>query len=79
MTVLHELEKESLDVWVNGIKLETNANFVEDGTEITFVLSPFLNLPECNARIRTISSGNKKEGIIYSLLINDREMAETIG
>lgn len=48
---------------------------MDEGTEITFVL---LDLPQVNVRIRTISSGNKREGIIYTLLVGDREIAETI-
>ena len=30
------LEKDTLDVWLNGLKIETESGFTEDGSEITF-------------------------------------------
>ncbi|RWS11837.1 fas apoptotic inhibitory molecule 1-like protein [Dinothrombium tinctorium] len=68
------LEKDTLDVWVNGEKKETTGEFVEDGTEIHFSLS---DDSEDNVFIKTVSSGNKKEGIIYNLIVNGKEIAES--
>lgn len=66
-------EKDSLDVWVNGSRMDTRAEFVEDGTEIQFDLDE-----RQTAGIRTVSSGNKKEGIIYSLFVDGQQIPESV-
>lgn len=66
-------EKDSLDVWVNGKRMETRADFVEDGTEIQFDLSDNGTV----AGIRTVSSGNKKEGIMYTLFVDGQKIPES--
>ena len=66
------LEKESLDIWVNGLKAETTHEFTDEGTEMQFEING-----EHKASIRTISSGNKKEGIVYALVIDDKEIKES--
>jgi len=66
------LEKDSMDVWVNGNNVETTGEFVEDGTETHFEVD---NRP---AYIKVVSSGNKREGLIHSLIINDTEIPETL-
>ncbi|CAG2115272.1 unnamed protein product [Medioppia subpectinata] len=63
------LEKETLDIWVNGVKAETNHEFADEGTEMHFLIES-----QHKACIKTISSGNKKEGIVYSLIVNDKEI-----
>ena len=71
--IIDELsEKESLDIWVNGSKAETTHEFADEGTEMQFTISG-----EHNACIRTVSSGNKKEGIVYSLIIDGKEIKES--
>ena len=30
------LEKDSLDVWINGAKIETESGFTDEGSEMTF-------------------------------------------
>ena len=54
--------------------METRADFVEDGTEIQFDLS---GEKETVAGIRTVSSGNKKEGIIYTLFVDGQKIPES--
>lgn len=71
-TTLFISEKETLDIWVNGLKAETNHEFAEEGTEMHFLIN------KQNACIKTISSGNKKEGIVYSLLVNGIEVPESL-
>lgn len=44
--------------------------FVEDGTETHFSLGPF------PAFIKTVSSGNRREGLIHSLIVNERVIPE---
>lgn len=68
-----DTEKDSLDIWVNGKKIESNNEFDEDGTAISFGLND-----SEDACIKTISSGNKKEGIIYSLIVNGSEVPESL-
>ncbi|GFR19834.1 fas apoptotic inhibitory molecule 1 [Trichonephila clavata] len=65
------LEKDTLDVWVNGEKMETAGEFVEEGTETHFALGPY------NAYIKAVSSGNKREGIIHSLIVGDAIIPES--
>ncbi|UYV79504.1 FAIM, partial [Cordylochernes scorpioides] len=80
-------EKDTLDIWVNGQKVEAawvseveerfcgrirqsvysvvvQGEFVEDGTETHFSV---LGVP---AFIRAVSSGTKRQGIVYSLVVN---------
>ena len=66
------LEKETLDIWVNGMKAETTHEFTDEGTEMQFTING-----EHMACIRTISSGNKKEGIVYSLFVGGKEITES--
>lgn len=65
------LEKDTLDVWVNGEKVETAGEFVDDGTETHFTVGPY------QACIKAVSSGNKREGIIQSLIIGDTVIPES--
>ncbi|XP_043851218.1 fas apoptotic inhibitory molecule 1 isoform X1 [Dromiciops gliroides] len=65
------LEKDTMDVWCNGKKLETAGEFVDDGTETHFTI----NNHECY--IKAVSSGKRKEGIIHTLIVDDKEIAET--
>ncbi|KAG8272114.1 hypothetical protein J6590_049156 [Homalodisca vitripennis] len=60
------LDKETLDVWANGEKLEVAGEFVEDGTETHF------NLGSVPALIKAVTSCNKREGLIYSLIVNNK-------
>jgi len=58
------LEKDSLEVWVNGEKIETEAGFTDEGSEMTFELN------EKQARIVAVTSGKRREGILHQLIIN---------
>ena len=64
------LEKDTLDIWVNGDKVEMAGEFVDDGTETHFTIG---NTP---AYVRAVSSGKKREGIVHSLIIHDTEVPE---
>ncbi|XP_066963807.1 fas apoptotic inhibitory molecule 1 [Macrobrachium rosenbergii] len=66
------LERDTLDVWVNGKKLETAGEFVDDGTETHFDLAGH------PAYIKAVSSGNRREGIIHSLVVDDTEIPEAV-
>ncbi|KAK6619833.1 hypothetical protein RUM44_006232 [Polyplax serrata] len=66
------LEKGNLDIWANGQKLDVASEFVEDGTETHFTLGEW---PAC---IKAVTSGNRREGIIHHLLVNDQIVPERI-
>lgn len=74
MSESRRAEKGTLDIWVNGKKMDTSGEFCDDGTMITFELEGVEGHRAC---IRTISSGNKKEGLIYSLIVDDGEVPES--
>ncbi|KAK7482060.1 hypothetical protein BaRGS_00026644 [Batillaria attramentaria] len=63
------LEKDTLDVWVNGKKVETTGEFVDDGTETHFEIDS-----THAGYIKATSSGRRKEGIVHQLFINDAEI-----
>ncbi|XP_075218106.1 fas apoptotic inhibitory molecule 1 [Lycorma delicatula] len=59
------LEKDTLDIWANGQKLEATGEFVEDGTETHF------HLGDIPAYIKAVTSCNKREGLIHSLIVQN--------
>ncbi|XP_028662410.1 fas apoptotic inhibitory molecule a isoform X2 [Erpetoichthys calabaricus] len=65
------LEKDTMDVWCNGKKMETAGEFVEDGTETHFTIG---NHDCC---VKAVSSGKRREGIIHSLIVDDNEIPES--
>lgn len=66
------LEKDTMDVWCNGVVLDTAGEFVEGGTETHFRLHE-----KYNAYIKAISSGRRREGIIHTLFVEDQEIPQT--
>ena len=64
------LEKDTLDIWVNGAKVEMAGEFTDEGTETHFAIG---SQP---AYVRAVSSGKRREGIIHSLHIHDAEVPE---
>ncbi|XP_072329275.1 fas apoptotic inhibitory molecule a [Scyliorhinus torazame] len=65
------LEKDTMDVWCNGRKVETAGEFVEDGTETHFTIG---NHDCC---IKAVSSGKRREGIIHTLIMDGQEIPES--
>ncbi len=68
-------EKDTLDVWVNGQKAETTHEFGEEGTEMAFTLDG--GGGDLRGVIKTVSSGNKKQGMVYLLQVNGTEIEES--
>ncbi|KAJ6665462.1 hypothetical protein lerEdw1_003303, partial [Lerista edwardsae] len=66
------LEKDTMDVWCNGKKMETAGEFVEDGTETHFSIGAH------DCCIKAVSSGKRREGIIHTLIVDDREIPEAL-
>ncbi|CAG7727728.1 unnamed protein product [Allacma fusca] len=66
------LEKDSLDIWVNGCKVETESEFVDGGTKTHF------SAHNCPATLHALTTGVKKQPIIYSLTFNGEEIPEAV-
>jgi hypothetical protein len=64
------LEKDTLDIWVNGRKAEVAAEFVDEGTETHFTLG------KQPAHILAISSGKRRTGLLHKLIVDDNEVPE---
>lgn len=69
------LDKDNLEIWVNGKKPEVDSLFIDEGTEMVFSLTNEDN-KECS--IKVVSSGKKREGIIYNLFVNNKQIPESI-
>ncbi|KAG8191389.1 hypothetical protein JTE90_006131 [Oedothorax gibbosus] len=57
------LEKDTLDVWINGEKVETAGEFVEGGSETHFAVGGR------SACIRALSTGDRRRGMQHTLLL----------
>ncbi|OQR72309.1 fas apoptotic inhibitory molecule 1-like, partial [Tropilaelaps mercedesae] len=64
------LERDTMDVYVNGEKVESVAEFVSEGTETHFQVGHRTGV------ITGVSSGSRHEGIIHNLLIDDHLVPE---
>ncbi|XP_036049964.1 fas apoptotic inhibitory molecule 1 [Onychomys torridus] len=65
------LEKNSMDVWCNGEIIESVGKFVDDGTETHFSVGSH------HCYIKAVSSGKRREGIIHTLIVDNREIPES--
>lgn len=66
------LEKDSMDVWCNGEIIDTFGEFTDEGTETHFEIN---NRP-CFIKAR--SSGNRREGIVHILFVNNRMISDSL-
>ena len=66
------LEKDTLDIWANGRKVEVAAEFTDDGTETHFTIG------KQAAHILNVSSGNRRVGIIHKLFMDEHEVPEYV-
>ncbi|UJR23683.1 hypothetical protein I4U23_026666 [Adineta vaga] len=62
------LEKDTLDVWVNGQRIEANAEFTEDGTETAFDIAGHA------AILKAVSTGYRRQGINHVLFVDGNEI-----
>ena len=60
------LEKDSMDVWVNGSKVETTGEFADEGTKTHFQIGN-----GTGAYILLRSSGKRHIGLVHELIVND--------
>ncbi|XP_046887505.1 fas apoptotic inhibitory molecule b [Hypomesus transpacificus] len=63
------LEKDTMDIWCNGQKMETMGEFVDDGTETHFAIG------EHECFIKAISSGKKRGGIVHHLIVDGEKVS----
>jgi len=66
------LEKDTMDVWVNGEVLETAGEFADDGTETHF------SIRNHSCFVKAVSSGKRREGIIHTLFVDGQELPECV-
>ncbi|XP_065666144.1 fas apoptotic inhibitory molecule 1 [Hydra vulgaris] len=65
------LEKDTMDVWVNGSVLETAGEFGDEGTETHFEIRDHVCV------ISGVSSGKIREGIVHSLIVDGAIIPES--
>uniref|UniRef100_A0A1I7Z3A7 Fas apoptotic inhibitory molecule 1 n=1 Tax=Steinernema glaseri TaxID=37863 RepID=A0A1I7Z3A7_9BILA len=65
------LEKETMDVWVNGIQMETTGEFTDEGTVTHFTSG---NTHCC---FKAVNSGKRNIGIVHELYVNGRKVDQT--
>ncbi|XP_034035619.1 fas apoptotic inhibitory molecule 1-like [Thalassophryne amazonica] len=63
------LEKNTMDVWCNGQKMDTVGEFADDGTETNFLVG------EHECCIKAASSGKKNSSIHHFLLLDREKVA----
>ncbi|MCP9257526.1 Fas apoptotic inhibitory molecule 1 [Dirofilaria immitis] len=64
-------DKGTMDIWVNGQKMNTAGEFLEDSTMTHFEIGHNI------CYVKATSSGNKKFGFIYQLYINNNEVTNS--
>ncbi|XP_066101578.1 fas apoptotic inhibitory molecule 1 isoform X1 [Saccopteryx bilineata] len=64
------LDKNTMDVWCNGKIMKTEGEFVDDGVETHF------HFGNHDCYIKAVSSGKPKEGIIHTLIVDNREIPQ---
>lgn len=62
------LEKDTLDIWVNGHRIEADAEFTDDGTETNFIIA------DRHAVLKAISTGYRRSGINHVLFVDGKEI-----
>ncbi|CAF0744658.1 unnamed protein product [Rotaria sordida] len=64
------LEKDTLDIWVNGQRIDAEAEFTDYGTETVFEISGH------PAILKAVSSGHHRLGINHSLFVDGCEIPQ---
>ena len=62
------LEKDTLDLWVNGQRVQVEAEFTDEGTETSFQINGH------PAVLKAISTGYHRSGINHALFVNRKEV-----
>ncbi len=62
------LEKDTLDIWINGQRVEAEAEFTDEGTETNFQISGH------PAVLKAVSTGYRRAGINHALFVDGKEI-----
>ena len=62
------LQKDTLDIWVNGQRIDAEAQFSEEGTETNFDIAGH------PAVLKAISTGYRRTGVNHALFVDGREI-----
>jgi hypothetical protein len=62
------LEKDTLDLWLNGQRIDADAEFTDDGTETVF------QIDDRRAVLKAISTGYHRSGINHALFVDEIEI-----
>lgn len=62
------LEKNTMDIWVNGNKIDEEGEFTENGTETNFEVNGVM------LKLVTQSTGDKRKGLRHRLFMNNQEI-----
>ncbi|KAM6945864.1 fas apoptotic inhibitory molecule 1-like [Aplochiton taeniatus] len=62
------LEKDTMDVWCKGQKMDTMGEFVDDGTETHFLVG------EHECFIKAVTTGKKRDGIVHYLIVDGKSI-----
>lgn len=62
------LEKDTLDIWVNGQRIDSEAQFTDEGTETNFDISGH------SAVLKAVSTGFRRAGINHALFVDGKEI-----
>ncbi|CAF1543525.1 unnamed protein product [Rotaria magnacalcarata] len=65
------LEKDTLDLWVNGQRVEAEAEFTDEGTETIFDIAGHPTI------LKAVSSGRRNNGLHYTLLVDGCDIPPT--
>lgn len=63
------LEKDTLDIWVNGQRIANEAEFAEDGTQTCFDIAGH------SAVVKALSTGYHRTGINHVLFVDGKEIS----
>lgn len=64
------MEKDTLDLWVNGQRIEADAEFTDEGTETVFDIGGH------QANLKAVSSGYHRLGINHALFVDRVEVPQ---
>lgn len=63
------VEKQTLNVWVNGQYVETENNFIDDGSEMNFEFEGLKGSI-------VATSADRKQGVIHELFVDEKIIPE---
>ena len=62
------LEKDTLDIWVNGHRIDAEAEFIDGGTETNFLIG------DHHAALKAFSTGFRRSGVNHVLFVDEKEV-----